>query len=144
MRIAKNTAGNFNLPIMVHIGDSTGQVPPNLTSKLLPLMEKGDILEHTYTAKAGGVLRPDGTLLTGLREAIDRGIILDIGRGITNFSYDITIMFQRKSKKWMHIGYPLISGFQVDNSLRGIYDILPEREINVLLCEPKWGKACNK
>jgi dihydroorotase len=74
---------------MVHIGDAEKQVPPALTQEILPLLEPGDILSHVYTAKPGSVLRPDGTVLPELREAAERGVVLDIAHGRLNFSYEV-------------------------------------------------------
>jgi len=89
VKIAKKTAKKLGLPIMVHIGDWDNQVPPTLTQELLPLMETGDILSHVYTAKPGSILRQDGTILSELREAMERGVVLDIAHGRFNFSYDV-------------------------------------------------------
>jgi dihydroorotase len=89
VRIAKKIASRFGLPIMVHIGDTEGQVPPSVTRELLPLMEAGDILSHIFTARQGGVLRPDGTVLPELPAAIRRGVVLDIAHGRYNFSYEV-------------------------------------------------------
>jgi dihydroorotase len=89
VKTAKKTAKKLGLPIMVHIGDWDNQVSPTLTQELLPLMEAGDILSHVYTAKLGSVLRQDGTILPELREAMERGVVMDIAHGRFNFSYDV-------------------------------------------------------
>jgi len=87
--MAKETAKKFGLPIMIHIGDARKQVSPTLTREFLPLMEKGDILSHVYTAMPGSTLRPDGTVLPELREAGKRGVVLDIAHGRFNFSFEV-------------------------------------------------------
>ena len=51
VEVAKRVAGTFDLPIMVHLGDFEKQISPTLTEEFLPLMEKGDILSHVYTAQ---------------------------------------------------------------------------------------------
>lgn len=89
VKTAKRLARKFNLPIMIHIGDLEEQVPLTLTQEILPLMEAGDILSHVFTAKRGGVLRPDGTVLPELREAMKRGVVLDIAHGRYNLSYEV-------------------------------------------------------
>ena len=76
VKMAKRVAGRFGLPIMIHIGDIEKQVSPTLTQDFLPLMEKGDVLSHVFTALMGGVLRSDGTVLPELREAMARGVVL--------------------------------------------------------------------
>ena len=86
---AKKVAGQFGMPIMIHIGDLKEQVSPTLTQEMLPIMESGDILSHVYTAKFGSTLRPDGTVLPELREAIERGVILDAALGRSNFNFEV-------------------------------------------------------
>jgi dihydroorotase len=86
---AKAMAGQFGLPLMIHIGDLKQQVSPTLTQEVLPLLESGDILSHVYTAKFGSALRSDGTLLPELREAMERGVVLDTALGGNNFSFEV-------------------------------------------------------
>lgn len=86
---AKELARSLGLPIMVHIGDPKGLVPPEITQELLGIMDAGDILTHVFTSNRGGILRPDGTVLPQLREAIDRGVILEIAHGRRNLSFAV-------------------------------------------------------
>lgn len=83
------TAKKFRLPIMVHIGDDAKKVPPTLTKEVLNILEPGDILSHVFTALYGSVLRPDGTVLPELREAMERGVVLDTAIGRINCSFDV-------------------------------------------------------
>lgn len=86
---AKKIAKQFGMPIMIHIGDLRKQVSPTLTQEVLPIMEAGDILSHVYTAKFGSALRPDGTVLPELREAMEGGIIMDTALGMNNFNFEV-------------------------------------------------------
>jgi dihydroorotase len=86
---AKKLARQFGMPIMIHIGDLKKQVSPTLTQEALPLLDSGDILSHVYTAKFGSVLRPDGMVLPELREAMERGVILDTALGGNNFNFEV-------------------------------------------------------
>ena len=64
------------MPLMVHIGerdDSLRGSMETFSALLLPLLEKGDILTHVFTGQAGAVIRQDGTVVPGLREAMARG-----------------------------------------------------------------------
>ena len=88
VKMAKQTAKKFGLPVMVHIGDVKKQISPTLTQEFLPLMEPGDILSHVYTAQMGSVLRPDDTIIPELREAMERGVILDVAEAC-NFSSEV-------------------------------------------------------
>jgi dihydroorotase len=89
VEMAKKTAGRFGLPIMVHIGDLKKQVPATVTRDFLPLMERGDILSHVFTANQGGILRDDGTVMPELREALERGVVLEIANGRFNFCFEV-------------------------------------------------------
>ena len=87
VKTAKKIAGQFRLPIMVHIGDTDKQVPASLTQECLSVMEAGDILAHMYTGNQGSALRPDGTIVPELKAAMKRGVILDPATGRNNFSF---------------------------------------------------------
>ncbi|MFC1985066.1 amidohydrolase/deacetylase family metallohydrolase [Chloroflexota bacterium] len=89
VEIAKKIAKQFGMPIMVHIGDLKKQVSPTLTQETLSIMEPGDILSHVYTAKFGSTLRPDGKVFPELREAMERGVILDTALGKYNFNFEV-------------------------------------------------------
>jgi dihydroorotase len=52
-------------------------------------MEPGDILTHLCTHHAGGVMRPDGSVIPELRDAIKAGIVLDPAHGRFNFNFDV-------------------------------------------------------
>ncbi len=86
---AKQIAGRFSLPIMVHIGDRENRVAPDLTKEILPLLEPGDILSHFYTAQRGSIFLPDGKVMPEAREAIERGVIMDVANGRYNFSNEV-------------------------------------------------------
>jgi dihydroorotase len=88
VKATKKIARQFNLPIMIHIGDTEKKVPASLTPECLNAMEAGDIMSHVYTGNQGHVLRPDGTVLPELKAAIKRGVIMDTAIGRSNFSFD--------------------------------------------------------
>ena len=89
IKITRELARSLGLPMMVHIGDPGELVPPELTQELLGVMDAGDILTHVFTSKQGGILRPDGTILPELREAMDRGIVMEVAHGRNNFSFAV-------------------------------------------------------
>ena len=88
VKMAKEIARKFDLPIMIHIGDVQKRISPTLTQEVLPLLESGDILSHIFTAKLGGIQRPNGTVLPELKEALERGVVLDVAHGWLNFSFE--------------------------------------------------------
>jgi len=89
VKIAKDITKKFGMPIMVHIGHADKRISPTLTQELLTMMDPGDILSHVFTAEMGGVTRPDGTIMPELKEAKQRGVVLDLGHGRANFSFDV-------------------------------------------------------
>jgi len=89
IKTAKKIAGQFGLPIMIHIGDVDKQVPATLTPECLSVMEAGDILAHVYSGNQGGVLLPDGSISPELKAAMERGVILDPANGRSNFSFAV-------------------------------------------------------
>ncbi len=89
VEMAKETAGKFGLPIMIHIGDIKRQISPTLTREFLPLMEEGDILSHVFTGNLGGILLEDGTVMPELRAAAERGVVMDIANGRANLSFEV-------------------------------------------------------
>lgn len=89
VKTAKKVAKQFGLPIMVHIGDTDRRVSPTLTQEFLPLMAPGDILSHFFSAKFGGAIRPDGKMLPELREAMERGVVLDVANGRYHLSFEV-------------------------------------------------------
>lgn len=88
-KTAKKVAKDCGLPIMVHIGDNENLVPASLTREFLPLMEKGDILSHGFTAKQGSTMRPDGSFIPEFKAALKRGMVFDIAHGRFNMSYEV-------------------------------------------------------
>ena len=89
VKTAKQIARRFDLPLVVHMGDLKQQVAPTLTQETLPLLESGDILTHLYNSNWGGCMRDDGTFLPELKQARQRGVILDIGRGRIHFNFKV-------------------------------------------------------
>ena len=93
VEMAVRIARKAGLPLMVHLGMgfnepvSSDEIDAFIT-RLLGRLEKGDILTHAFTDKPGGVIRLDGTPLSGLEAALARGVYLDAapGRGHINFN----------------------------------------------------------
>jgi dihydroorotase len=94
IRRAKQIADQAGVPLMVHVGkdpveECSADILDSLTRELLCLLDKGDILTHIYTPKLGQVIKPDGSVLPELSEAIERGVDLDLAQGSGNLSFKI-------------------------------------------------------
>jgi dihydroorotase len=88
-KLAKRAARESGVKLMVHIGDTEKRYDPKVIRSLLPILEKGDILTHYFTANPGGVLDGNGKLVPEVKEAADRGVWFDTAHGRMNFSFDV-------------------------------------------------------
>ncbi|WP_270821477.1 amidohydrolase/deacetylase family metallohydrolase [Aeromonas sp. QDB14] len=75
---------NGNLPLMVHVGNT----PPDL-DEIVALLGEGDLLTHCFNGKPNRILTPAGELRQAVREAMRRGLLLDIGHGGASFSFEV-------------------------------------------------------
>ncbi|MGL5992984.1 MAG: amidohydrolase/deacetylase family metallohydrolase, partial [Aeromonas sobria] len=72
------------LPLMVHVGNT----PPEL-DEIVTLLGDGDLLTHCFNGKPNRILTPAGELRVAVREAMQRGLLLDIGHGGASFSFEV-------------------------------------------------------
>lgn len=91
LKHARGLADHLNVPIMVHIGNP----PPNL-QEIFPLLRKGDIVTHAFHGKKHGILNAEGALIPEAMEALNRGVLFDIGHGTSSFSYQTLMKFREK------------------------------------------------
>ncbi|MFC2001976.1 amidohydrolase/deacetylase family metallohydrolase [Chloroflexota bacterium] len=94
IKATKKVASEAKLPIMIHLGIDIGDTVPadkmsTFTREMLCLLDRGDILTHIFTWKPGGVISPDGSVVPELREAIQRGVVIDVAPDRVNWSFDI-------------------------------------------------------
>jgi dihydroorotase len=83
--LAREAADIFKVPLMVHIGTA----PPTI-DEVLPYLKGGDILTHIYNPSVGGcVLDERMCLRPSVREAIARGVKMDVGHGGASFSFEV-------------------------------------------------------
>ena len=82
LRLGIAAAERCELPLMVHIG-----VPPPRLEELLPLLRAGDIVTHCFTGHGMKLVDDDGVPHAVTRQALDRGIVLDIGHGAGSFTF---------------------------------------------------------
>jgi dihydroorotase len=94
VKTAKKITNEANIPLAVHIGLSFEDTLPsniltNFNIEMLNLLEKGDILVHTFTQREGGVINSDGYILPELKEAMRRGVVLDVAPAQSHFSFKL-------------------------------------------------------
>ena len=76
LRRAQEAASPFNLPVMIHIGQSYSPM-----RAILPLLKRGDIVTHMYAPAPNGTLDDKGRLFPDVAAARRRGVIFDFGNG---------------------------------------------------------------
>jgi len=92
LRRAQEAATSFNLPVMIHIGQSVSPM-----RAILPLLKRGDIVTHMYAPPPNGILDDQGRLIPDVAAARRRGVIFDFGNGSTgHFNWD---MVERATKQ---------------------------------------------
>lgn len=84
LKLAREAADAVGLPIMIHTPKSSLGLPA-----ILAEMRQGDILTHCYHAHESGILNTGGEVVPECRQAINRGIRLDVGHGKGSFSYEV-------------------------------------------------------
>jgi dihydroorotase len=84
VKLARKAAELVNKPLMLHIGNA-----PPVIDDVLDLLRPGDIVTHTYHGKVGGVLGYRDQVIPAFREAVDRGVVVDLGHGRSSFSFRV-------------------------------------------------------
>ena len=94
VKLAVAAARATGLPLMVHIGAP----PPNIED-ILDLLIAGDVVTHCYHGKTCTPWQSDGRPIPALQNALDRGVLMDVGHGVTSFDFEI-------AKKAIAAGFP--------------------------------------
>ena len=76
LRRAQEAAAPFDLPVMIHMGQSVSPM-----RAILALLKRGDIVTHVYAPPPNGILDENGRLLPEVLAARRRGIWFDFGNG---------------------------------------------------------------
>ena len=84
VKLARKAAELAGKPLMLHVGN-----PPPLIDDVLDLLRPGDIVTHTYHGKVGGVLGFQDVVIPAFRDAVARGVIVDVGHGRSSFSFRV-------------------------------------------------------
>ena len=76
LRRAQEAASAFNLPVMIHMGQTASSM-----AKLLPLLKRGDIVTHMYAPPPNSILDDSGRVLPEVLAARKRGVWFDVANG---------------------------------------------------------------
>jgi dihydroorotase len=83
LHLAREAADNVHLPIMVHPQNAWC----NSLDDILAVMRKDDVLTHCFHGFACGLLDVNGILRSSVRDAMNRGVIFDVGHGKGSFNW---------------------------------------------------------
>ena len=83
---AREAADAAGLPIMVHPQDAWC----DSLDDVLAVMKQGDILTHCFHGMKCGILDEAGQVRPAVHEAVERGVLFDVGHGAGSFSWEVT------------------------------------------------------
>jgi len=93
MKLAKEASRELKLPVYIHLGtlwpeaDGAAVDAAKIIDEVVPLLDPGDILAHPFTRFPSGFAAADGTIHPLIREALAKGVRIDVGRG-AHFSFN--------------------------------------------------------
>jgi dihydroorotase len=78
LRRAQDVATAFNLPLMIHMGQTASPLP-----RLLSQLKRGDIVTHMFAPPPNSIIDDDGHILPDVLAARRRGVWFDVANGRT-------------------------------------------------------------
>ncbi len=78
LRRAKEVASSFNLPVMIHMGQSSSAI-----SEIMDRLDRGDIVTHMFAPPPNSIVDGEGRILPEVMAARRRGVWFDVGNGTT-------------------------------------------------------------
>jgi dihydroorotase len=96
LRLSAEIAREADLPLYVHFGQlwplpksGGGDANPDtILPRVIDLLRPGDVLAHPFTRHPGGFVDRQGRVHPVVREALARGLRIDVGHG-SHFSFDV-------------------------------------------------------
>ena len=73
---AQEVATSFNLPVMIHMGQTVSPLP-----RLLNLLKRGDIVTHMFAPPPNSIIDDNGNILPEVLAARRRGVWFDVANG---------------------------------------------------------------
>lgn len=110
---------HLKLPIMTHIGSA----PPKI-QEVIPLLRKGDVITHFLNGKSNNLFDENGAPLTVLKEAINRGVNLDVGHGNASFSFEVAQQAQRSHVHFDSISSDIYKKNRIEGPVFSLSNIL--------------------
>jgi dihydroorotase len=92
LRRAQEVVTPFNLPVMIHMGQTVSPLP-----RLLDLLKPGDIVTHMFAPPPNSIIDENGRILPEVLAARRRGVWFDLGNGRTgHLRWDIVERVMRE------------------------------------------------
>jgi dihydroorotase len=96
MRLAKKIGRGAKLPVYIHFGQmwmlpeggGAHVDPDTILPSIVELLDAGDILAHPFSRHPGGFVDRNGKVHPIVREAVQRGVKIDVGHG-SHFSFNM-------------------------------------------------------
>lgn len=82
LHLARKAAEQSGLKVMVHITDSFLKI-----EEVVSILRPGDILTHPYHGNRGNILNDQGKVSQEFIDAVEAGLLLDVGQGSKHFSW---------------------------------------------------------
>src|SRR5579864_720510 len=76
LRRAQEVASSFNLPVMIHMGQTVSPLP-----RLIALLKPGDVVTHMFAPPPNSIIDDSGHILPEVMAARRRGVWFDLGNG---------------------------------------------------------------
>src|SRR5215472_5122832 len=92
MKLAKQASRELKLPVYIHLGTLWPEAKgasvdaAKIVDQVVPMLDPGDILAHPFTRFPSGFVAHDGSIHPLVKEAIAKGVRIDVGRG-AHFSF---------------------------------------------------------
>jgi dihydroorotase len=96
IKTAAEIGRRSRLPVYIHFGqlwplphqDGITIDPDSILPQVIDLMKPGDVLAHPFSRHPGGFVDKNGALHPLVREAVARGLKIDVGHG-SHFSFNV-------------------------------------------------------
>ena len=96
LRLGAEIAREADVPLYVHFGQlwplpksrGSDPDPDSILPQVIELLRPGDVLAHPFTRHPGGFVDRHGRVHPVVREALARGLRIDVGHG-SHFSFDV-------------------------------------------------------
>jgi len=95
LRRAQQVATEFNLPVMIHMGQTISPLPV-----LINQLKKGDIVTHMFAPPPNSIIDDSGHILPEVLAARRRGVWFDVGNGQTGHMRWDTVTAIMKTGFW--------------------------------------------